>query len=97
MTPTDNITLTFANRKADQSLSDLQTGVGTAAHATLDIEQLISCLRVALLDTHPSLSNSDGGIVPVSEMHELLPKVHDILDSVLSKQAVNSAHILACV
>ena len=42
LTPLDNITLTSANRKADQSLSNLQTGVGAAAHATLDTEQLIS-------------------------------------------------------
>ena len=40
-TPPDNITLNSANRKADQSLSHFQTGVGTAAHATLDTEQLI--------------------------------------------------------
>ena len=35
-TPPDNITLNSANRKADQSLSDFQTGVGATAHATLD-------------------------------------------------------------
>ena len=34
----DNITLSSANRKADHSFSDLQTGVGAAAHATLDTE-----------------------------------------------------------
>ena len=43
-TPPDNISLNSANRKADQSLSDFQTGVGAAAHATLDTEQLISHL-----------------------------------------------------
>ena len=58
LTPLDNITLTFANRKADQSLSDLQTGVGAAAHATLDTEQLISHLRVALIDSLSSLPDS---------------------------------------
>ena len=41
----DNITLTSTNRKADHSLSDLQAGVGAAAHATLDAEQLISHLK----------------------------------------------------
>ena len=51
LTPPDNITLTSANRKAYQSLSDLQTGVGAATHATLDTEQLISHLRAAFLDT----------------------------------------------
>ena len=35
ITPPDNITLTSANRKADQSLSEFQTGIGAAAHATL--------------------------------------------------------------
>ena len=34
-TPPDNITLSSANRKVYQSLSDLHTGVGAAAHATL--------------------------------------------------------------
>ena len=45
LTPPDNITLSSANRKADQSLSDFQTGVGAVAHATLDTEQLISQLK----------------------------------------------------
>ena len=85
LTPLANITLTSANRKTDQSLSDLQTGVGAAAHATLDTEQLISHLRVALLDTLSSLPDSEGGIIPVSEVCELLLKVHDILDSAVSK------------
>ena len=70
-TPLDNITLTSANRKADQSLSDLKTGIGAAAHATLDTEQHISCLRVALLGTLSSLPNSEGGIIPVSEVCEV--------------------------
>ena len=52
-TPPDNISLNSANKKADQSLSDFQTTVGATAHATLDTEQLISCLQVALFDTHP--------------------------------------------
>ena len=60
LTPRNNITLTSANRKADQSLSDMQTGVGAAAHAPLDTEQLIYHLRVALLDTLSSLPNSEG-------------------------------------
>ena len=54
-TPLDNITLNSANRKADQFLSDFQTGVDAAAHATLDMEQLLSHLQVALVDTLSSL------------------------------------------
>ena len=50
-TPPDNISLNSANRKVDQSLSDFQTGLGATAHATLDTEQLISHLQVALVDT----------------------------------------------
>ena len=46
-TPADNISLNSAKRKAYQSLSDFQTGVGAVAHATLDTEQLISHLWVA--------------------------------------------------
>ena len=33
-TPPDNISLNSANRKADQSLSGFQTGIGATAHAT---------------------------------------------------------------
>ena len=83
-TPLDNITLSSANRKADQLLSDLQTGVGAVTHATLDGEQLISHLRVALHDTLSSLPDSEGGIIPVSEVCDLLLKVHDILDMAVS-------------
>ena len=54
-TPPDNITFNSANRKADQSLSELQTGVGATAHATLDMEQLISHLWVSLADALSSL------------------------------------------
>ena len=53
-TPLDDITLTSTNRKADQSLSDLHTDIGAAAHATLDTKQFISHLRVAVLDTFSS-------------------------------------------
>ena len=83
-TPPDNITLNSANRKVDQSLSDFQTGVGATADATLDTEQLISCLWVALVDTLSSLPDAEGGVIPVSEVCELLLKVHDILDKALS-------------
>ena len=78
------------------SLLDLGTGVGVAAHVTLDKEQLFSCLRVAL-DTISSLPDSEGGIIPVSEVCDLLLKVHDILDMAVSKQVGNSACILAHV
>ena len=81
----DNIILNSANRKADQSLSDFQTGVGAAAHATLDMEHLISCLWVALVDTLSSLPDAEAGVILVSEVHELLLKIHDILDKAVSK------------
>ena len=84
-TPPDNITLTPAYRKADQNLPDFQTGVGAAVHATLDTEQIISHLIVALVDTLFCLPNSEGGVIPVSEVGELLLKIHDILDNVVSK------------
>ena len=84
-TPPDNITLSSANRKADLSLLDLQTGVCAAAHATLDTEQLISHLRVSLLDTLSSLPDSEGGVISVSEVCDLLLKVCDILDMAVSK------------
>ena len=96
-TSPDNITFTPTSRKADQSLLEFQTGIGAAAHATINMEQLISHLRVALVDTISSLPNSGGGVIPVSKVHELLTKVHDILDSAVSKWVGKSAQILAHV
>ena len=40
------------------------------SHATLDIEQLISCLWVALVDTISSLPKAEGIVIPVSEVCE---------------------------
>ena len=59
-TPPDNMSLNSANRKVDQSLSDFQTHLGAVAHATLDTEQLISHLQVALVDTLSSLPEAEG-------------------------------------
>ena len=64
--PPDNISLNSANRRADQSLSDFQTGIGATAHATLDTKQLISHLQVALVDAHSSLPEAEGDVIPVS-------------------------------
>ena len=94
-TPPDNISLNSANRKVDQSLSDFQTGLGATAHATLDTEQLISHLQVALVDTFSSLPKAEGDVIPVSEVHELLLQIHGILYKAVSKQVGNSACILA--
>ena len=94
-TPPDNISLNSAKRKVDQSLSDFQTSVGATAHATLDTEQLISHLQVALVDTLSSLPEAEGDVIPVSEVHESLLWIHGILDKAVSKQVGNSAHILA--
>ena len=94
-TTPDNISLNSANRKVDQSLSDFQTGLGAAAHATLDTEQLISHLHVALVDTLSSLPQAEGDVIPVSEVCELLLWIHGILAKAVSKRVGNSTHILA--
>ena len=49
------------------------------------MEQVISHLRVALVDTLSSLPDSEGGIIPASEVHELFLKVHNILDNAVFK------------
>ena len=74
-----------ANRKADQSLSGFQTGIGAATHAILDTEQLISHLWVALVDTLSSLPEAEENVIPVSEVCELLLRIHGILDKAVSK------------
>ena len=84
----DNIILNPANKKTDKSHFDFQTGIGIAVHATLDTKQVISHTRTALVDTIASLLGSDGGMITAFEMHELLSKIHDILDSAVSRWVV---------
>ena len=85
-TPLDNISSNSANRKVDQSLSDFQTGLGATAHATLDTEQLISHLQVALVDTLSSLPEAEKDDIPVAGVHELILQIHGILDKAVSKR-----------
>ena len=92
--PPDNFSLNPANNRTDQSLSDFQTDIGVATHASLDTEQHISCTRAALLDTVASMMGSGGWIISVSEVHKPLITSHYILDSALPKQVGSEACIL---
>ena len=77
-TPSDNITLTPANRKADWSLSEFQTGIGSVPLSTQSSSFLTSELPLLMLfPLYP--------IIPVSGVCELLTKVHDILHNAVSK------------
>ena len=44
------------------------------------MKQLISHLNVTLVDILSSQANSEGGVIPVFKVCELLLKVHDVLD-----------------
>ena len=55
--------LNHANKKTYHSPSDFQTGIGAAAHTTLDTEQLISPYTSAHVDTNASLQGSNGGVI----------------------------------
>ena len=81
----DNITLNSAIKRTDQSLSDFQTSIHAATHATLDTEQLIFHTRMALADTIASFQGSNGGVIAASEVHETIAKIQDILDNAISK------------
>ena len=63
------------------------------AHDTLDAKQLISHTRIAV-DTVASQQGSDGGVIAVSEVNELLTKIHDILDIAVCKWVGNMSCIL---
>ena len=58
---------------------------------------LISHTRTGLVDTIAFLDSSAGGMIAMSGEHELLTKIHDILDNSVSKWVINMAHILAYV
>ena len=88
------MTMNAANRKADQSLPEFYTGTGVVAQVPLNVEQLIPYTKVALVDTISSLQDSEGEVIYVPEVHEVLNKIHDILDNAMSKQVGNAAHLL---
>ena len=64
-------------------------------HATLDTKQLISYTRTVLVDIIAFLQGSDGELIAALEVHELLTRIHDILDNSVSKWVGNTACILA--
>ena len=47
------------------------------------------------MDSIMSLDNSEREVIPDSEAHGLLCKIHDILDKAISKQVGNISYILA--
>ena len=59
----------------------------------MDTEQLICHTRDVIVDTLASLHGSDRQVISVSAVHELLTKIHDILDSAESKWIGNTAQI----
>ena len=77
-----------------QSISDFQTGTGSAVYASLDTGQLISYTRTTLVNTIASLQGSDGGAIPVLKVYKWLTKIDNILDNALSKQVINTSHLV---
>ena len=57
------------------------------------MEQLISHIRTALVDTIAS-QDIDGGVIPVQEVLKFLTKIHDILENAVCKEVGNTVHIL---
>ena len=50
--------------------------------ATLETEQPISDTRTVIIDTVTSINGSDINGTPVSEVHDVLNNIHDIVDKV---------------
>ena len=49
---------------------DFQTDIGAAAHVTLEMEKLVSHRKAATVDTTTTLQDSDGEVIPFSEVHD---------------------------
>ena len=84
-----------AKTKTDQSLSDFQTGIGAAAYAILDTEQLILCTKLHSLSLLPSYSILIERLFQLQNFTNYLIKIHDILNNVVSNQVGNTSCILA--
>ena len=66
-------------------------------HATLAMEHDIFYCRTTIIDAISCLQASEGEIILVAGVYELLSKIQDILDRVVSKWVGNSTCILACL
>ena len=69
--------------------------MGAVVHVPLHAEQVISHTRSAFLESIASLQGSDGGLIADSKVHDILNKIHDILDNAISKWVGNAGYILA--
>ena len=61
----------------------------------MEKEELTSLSRTVITDTIAFPQGSEGEVIPVSEVHKLLTKIHNILDMSISKQAGNTTCIFA--
>ena len=77
--------LNASHKKSDHILFYFSTSIGAAVCANLDTVQLDYYTRTVLVDTVASQWSSDGEVIPVSEVHELLITIHGILDNTVSK------------
>ena len=84
-----------ANKKTDQSLLDFKTGISAAVHATTVIDQLMSYMWNAIMDSFTSFQDSDRIVIPILETHDLQSNIHDLLDKAVSNWVGNTVHILA--
>ena len=63
-------------------------------HANLYVEHLIYYMGTVIVDSSISLQDSDGEVIPVSEMDDL-PKIDNITDKAISELVGNAACGLA--
>ena len=57
------------------------------------MEELTSHKRCAISDTVTSLQGSEREVIKIPEIHDLLGKIHDILDKEIPKQVRNATCI----
>ena len=58
-------------------------------------QRILFLITELLLFMKLPLLSSDGEVIAASEENKLLTRIHDILESVVSKQVGNTTHILA--
>ena len=66
-------------RRLTRVFSDFETAIYAAAATTFKAEHLMSYTRTAIAETITSFQDSDWEYITVSEEHNLLKKIHDIL------------------
>ena len=91
----DGLSLDKSKKAEETKLSEFQTMLGAAAHASVEAEQLVSRLCRSISNLDSILDGPPGQTVETAEVRLRLAEVKEVLDASVSHRIGNTVRILA--